>query len=100
MNNRRLSSTIGTPIVDEGRLYEEIHLLLGRPSNYKVTDKGIWIISKQRYLREGGAAKAVQILDEGGNIIKTFPSLIKCAEALGKNHNTLTRWVRTNRQFN
>ncbi len=89
----------------------DINSLLRGPSNYQKTDKGILIISKQTYLPppaaqlrsgggDGGVAKAVQILDENGDIIETFPSMLKCAEVLGKNNNTLTKWVRSNRQFN
>lgn len=100
MNNRRLSSVMGTSTVDRTLLYDEIHTLFSGPSNYQKTEKGIWILSKQKYLREGGVAKIVQIIDQNGEVIETFPSMTKCAEMLGKNQNTLTKWVRSNRQFN
>lgn len=99
MNNRRLSSEMNRSIVDREHLYTEIHSLLSGPSNYQITDKGTLILSKQIYLREGGVAKAIQIIDEEGEVLEIFPSMLKCAEVLGKNNNTLTKWVRSNRQF-
>jgi len=48
----------------------------------------------------GGAPNVVQVIDQDGNIVETFISMKSCAEALGRNPNTLTKWVRTGHQFN
>lgn len=42
----------------------------------------------------------MQVIDQDGNIVETFISMKSCAEVLGKNPNTLTKWVRTSHQFN
>ncbi len=100
MNNNRLSSLVDRSVVDEARLHEDISAFLKRPSNYQVTNKGGWIIYKQKYLNKGGVTNIVQIIDEEGNVVQTFLSMKICGNVLGKNPNTLTRGVRTNHQFN
>ena len=84
MNNNRLSSVVDISVIDEARLHEDISTFLMRPSNYQVTDKGTWIISKQKNLNKGGVTNIVQIIYEESSIVQTFLSIKICGNVLGK----------------
>ena len=91
MNNRRLS-TSSLPTVDRASLDADILPLLSRPSNYKNKENGIWIISKNRYLK-GGVSKAVLLIDQKGSILHSFDSVTDCAKFLEKPRQTVYKWV-------
>jgi hypothetical protein len=79
MNNNRLStnnSNIEYPLIDRVQLHNDIQNLLTQHTNP---------------LRK---VKLVSLLDEKGNLIKSFPSVYSCAKYLGVNK------YRINQNFN
>lgn len=98
MNNRRLSNS-GLPMVkDRACLYLEVQRLLMGPSNYENRNGRIWIISQNKFLIEG-IRKEVQLIDDQGNILKTFKSLTDCAKFLGVAKSTVSDRLKNNHYF-
>jgi len=98
MNNRRLSNSGLPPVKDRASIYLEIKRLLMGPSNYEKKGDRIWIISQNKFLIEG-IRKEVQIIDDQGNILKTFKSLTDCAKLLGVAKSTVSDRLKNNKEF-
>ena len=89
MNLKRLSTNPDCDLIVKRKvLQDKIYKLLNSPSNLERKENGrIFIISQNRYLNEG--AKAVQLIDNKGNIINTFHSKADCAKFLGVSSTTV-----------
>jgi hypothetical protein len=83
MNNRRLStntsSTNDSELVDRGVLIAKVNKLLSGPSNFESNEEGeIFIKSLGRNYRQS-TRFTLKMLDENGNLLKTWDSLMSCA---------------------
>src|SRR4051794_33376517 len=97
MNSRRLSNS-GLSVKDRRHIFAEIKRLLNGPSNYEMRGGRIWVISQNKYLNEG-IRKEVQIIDNQGNILKTFNSLTDCGKFLGIAKSTVSDRIKKNHSF-
>ena len=97
MNKNRLS-TAGNPLVDRSKLDTEINNLLTGPSNYEMREGEKFIKSLNRN-KTDNKKRAVELRDaaEGGCVIKTFDSILACAEFLGIPVSTLKYKIKQNR---
>lgn len=85
MNNKRLS-TSNTPKVDRVSLLSKIDLLLKGPSNLEAKEGRIFIKSLNRF-RSDKKSQAIELQDEGGNLIASFDSIADCIKYLGLGRN-------------
>lgn len=90
MNSRRLSTSPDFKVVDRAQLYADINRMLSGPSNYDNKEDGkVWVISENKYLP--ARRQLVQLVDNKGNVLKTFLSIASCSEFLGLTKQVLYR---------
>ncbi len=89
MNSKRLSSS-DSPRVNRAELDAEIFRLLNDPvsNNYELKEGRIWIKSLNRFQNEFRSS-LIQVWDNQGNLLDTYPSMNNCSKSLGINRTTL-----------
>ena len=97
MNSRRLSSS-GAVIVDREFLYQEINLMLNKPSNLEVRNGNTWVISQNRFINRT-EANIVQLIGDQGEIVETFYTFKDCAKYLGVSLQTIPNRINKNSRF-
>lgn len=93
MNNNRLS-TSNQSIVNRDELNIKIHTFLNKPSNFELREGKVWIISEARFQSEGGKPKALELLDDLGNLVKTFKSISECGIYLSISPTSVSRLIK------
>jgi hypothetical protein len=97
MNNRRLSSS-GVVIVDREFLYQEINLMLNKPSNLEIRNGNTWIISQNRFINRT-EANVIQLIDDNGVVVETFYTFKDCAKYLEVSLQTIPNRINKNSLF-
>ena len=93
MNNKRLS-TSNQPIVNRDELDLRIQTFWNKPSNLELRENRVWIISEGRLQSEGGKSKALELLDDLGNLVKTFKSISECGKYLSISPTSVSRLIK------
>ena len=97
MNNRRLSSS-EVAIVDREFLYKEINLMLNKPSNLEIRNGNTWVISQNRFINRA-EANIIQLIEEYGEVVKTFYTYKDCAKYLEVSLQTIPNRINKNSLF-
>lgn len=102
MNNNRLSTNSEDNTLESRELLLlKIKELLAKPSNIEVKEDGkIFIKSLNRYSYDNTKAIAIQMTDETGLVIKTWPSLTSCAESLELSKSGIQKRLKNATYFN
>lgn len=93
MNNNRLS-TSNQSVVNKDELNLKIQTFLNKPSNFELRGGRLWIISEARFQSEGGKSKALELLDDLGNLVKTFKSISECGKYLSISPTSVSRLIK------
>ena len=97
MNSKRLSTNLSREIIDKVRLDMDIIRLLVGPANFKITADGdIRNIYSGKILPKEGKI-AVVLVNESGEIFKSFDSVKDCALFLGVGLSTLYKKVNSDK---
>ena len=98
MNSKRLS-TASLKAVEDDRinLNLDIEKLLAAPSNYEVGSDGKRIDKSSGKIVQDTSSKGVTLVDETGEIIKTFDSGSLCAQYLGIGRTSVYSKIKSNR---
>lgn len=98
MNSKRLS-TASVKAAEDARinLDFEINKLLASPSNYDVGSEGKRIDKSSGKIVQETASKGVTLVDETGEIFKTFDSGNLCAQYLGVGRTSVYSKIKSNK---
>ena len=100
MNSKRLSTNPSRVIIDRVKLDNEIAKLLAGPANFEITADGdIKNIYSGRTIPKGGKIEVV-LVNESGEIFKSFDSVKDCALFIGVGLSALYTKVNTDKSVN
>ena len=100
MNSKRLSTNSSRENVNKVELDNSIAKLLAGPANFEITAEGdIRNIYSGRTLPKNGKI-AVVLVNESGEIFKSFDSVKDCALFLGVGLSTIYKKVNTEKSVN
>jgi len=98
MNSKRLSTVLlKTTKDDRINLNLEIDKLLAAPSNYEIRSDGKRIDKSSGKIVQNTNSKGVTLVDEIGEIVKTFDSGSDCAQYLGIGRTSVYSKIKSNR---
>lgn len=102
MNNNRLFTyklVNKNNNINRKKLLEKINNILKGPSNFKIINEKLFIISLNKYYHSSRLNKCVIIIDQEGNKLHSFHSLVECATFLNVHSSTISKRKTKNISF-
>jgi hypothetical protein len=90
-NNNRLSTSSDHIVVDREQLFAEVNELLNGPSNFVIRNGRKFVVSLNKYYHSSRQNVYVTLVDERGNRLHCFDSLVDCAKFLEVDPSTISK---------